>query len=85
MANEIRILCDEADEAGDRLQAVICRLALLGYVPTCCMADLSGDERNHLAARYGVGRSGQTSDVTAQARAERECIAVIEEAGENRE
>jgi len=84
MANDIRILRDEADEAGDLLQAAICRLALRGYVPTRCMAELSGDQRNHLASHYGVGRSGQTSDIGAQARAERECLRVIEEAAANR-
>jgi hypothetical protein len=81
--SSIKILRAEAQEAGDHMQAAICYLALWGLVPGRVMRGMTGTQRSSLADRYGVGSNGRTDDVTAQARAETDCLTVIEEA--NRE
>lgn len=70
----------EAYEAGDLVQVALCDLALFGHVRPATMDELRGTGRATLADHYGIARDGTTQDVTAQARAERECLRVIDAA-----
>jgi hypothetical protein len=76
----IQDLRTEALEAGDALQVALCDLAMFGHVLENAMSDTNADQRRHLADHYGVIRDGSTQDVTACARAARECTRVIDSA-----
>lgn len=75
---QIRRLHLAAAEAGDLMQCALCQIALTSCVHKETLAALRGSERANLADHYGIGRDGATQDVGAQARAERECLRVLD-------